>query len=77
MKQKKMTEREKADITMKAFALEDEGKKEEADRLLKTIPIPAYLVKILKEQFGIDYLISGGYNLSEAEAEFGQEWLAS
>jgi len=62
---------------MKAFALEDEGKKEEADRLLKTIPIPAYLVKILKEQFGIDYLISGGYNLSEAEAEFGQEWLAS
>ena len=72
-----MTEREKADIAMKAFALEDEGKKEEADRLLKTIPIPAYLVKILKEQFGIDYLINGGYNLSEAEAEFGQEWLAS
>jgi hypothetical protein len=77
MENKPMTEREKADITMRAIALQDEGKKEEAYNLLKTIPVPAYLVKILKEQFGIDYLITGGWNLSEAEAVYGRDWLAS
>ena len=72
-----MTEREKADITMKAIALKDEGNKEEADKLLKTIPVPPYLAKVYKKLFGADFLINEGYNLSEAEAEYGQGWLAS
>jgi len=25
---------------------------------------------------GVDFLINGGWNLSEAEAEFGQGWLS-
>jgi len=77
MEQKKMTEREKADITLKAFALQDEGKRDEADKLLKTIPVPPFLAKIGKDVYGADFLVNGGYNLSEAEAEYGEGWLAS
>ena len=77
MEHKLMTEHEKADILMKVFALRDEGKKEEANELFKTFPLPAHLAKILKEQFGADLLVSEGYNLVEAEAEYGQSWLNS
>ena len=48
MEQKLMTEREKADITMRVFALEDEGRNEEAMALKKTIPTPAHLAKYSK-----------------------------
>jgi hypothetical protein len=30
----------------------------------------------MKEKMGADFLIQGGYNLSEAEAEFGPSWLS-
>ena len=76
MQNKLMTEREKADISMRAFALEDEGRKEEAIALKKTIPIPAHLAKIFKKQFGADYLINAGWNLAEAEAAYGADWLS-
>jgi len=33
------------------------------------------LAKVAKEKIGVDFLINGGWNLSEAEAEFGQNWL--
>jgi len=45
MEHKLMTEHEKADILMKVFALRDEGKKEEANELFKTFPLPAHLAK--------------------------------
>ena len=76
MEHKLMTEREKADIAMRAYALEDEGRKEEAVALKKTVPIPAHLAMIFKKQFGADYLINGGWNLSEAEAAYGADWLS-
>jgi hypothetical protein len=37
--------------------------------------MPPYLAKIMKEKMGADFLIKGGYNLSEAEEEFGHSWL--
>jgi len=38
--------------------------------------MPSYLAKIMKEKMGADFLINGGWNLSEAEAEFGPDWLS-
>ncbi|MDR0637402.1 MAG: hypothetical protein LBG27_00610 [Spirochaetaceae bacterium] len=70
-----LTEREKADISMQVFALEDAGRKAEADVLVKTLPLPPYLAKIMKEKIGADYLIESGWNLAEAEAAFGSDWL--
>jgi hypothetical protein len=71
-----MTEKEKAEIFMKAEALRKEGREKEAEALRKTIPLPAYLAKISKEKWGLgDHLAKSGWNLSEAEAAFGSDWL--
>ena len=52
------------------------GDREGATRLLRTAPMPAYLAKFMKEKMGANFLINGGWNLIEAEAEFGQDWLS-
>ena len=66
---------EKLDISLKAFELLDAGDREGYSRLMRTAPMPPYLAKVMKEKMGVDYLINGGWNLSEAEAEFGSDWL--
>jgi hypothetical protein len=71
-----MTLDEKLAISNKAIALKKSGDLEEYDRLMRTVPMPPYLAKIMKEKMGVDYLINGGWNLSEAEAEFGSDWLS-
>jgi len=53
------------------------GNEEEGRRLLRTAPMPPYLAKVMKETMGADFLIKAGYNLSEAEAEFGPNWLSA
>ncbi|MDR2719055.1 MAG: hypothetical protein LBB89_13455 [Treponema sp.] len=70
-----MTLDEKLAIGCKAAALWDAGDDEAASRLLRTAPMPPYLAKVAKEKIGVDFLINGGWNLSEAEAEFGPDWL--
>jgi hypothetical protein len=70
-----MTEREKADITMQVYALEDAGKEEEAMALRKTMPVPPFLAKVMKEMSGVDYILKEGWNMAEAEAAFGKDWL--
>ena len=76
MEHRLMTEHEKADIFMKSYELEQAGKKEEATALHRTIPLQPYLAKFVKDNLGVDHLIQGGWNLAEAEAEFGSDWLS-
>jgi len=70
-----MTIDEKLAIGCKAAELSEAGDEEGYDRLMRSVPMPPYLAKIMKEKMGVDYLINGGWNLSEAEAEFGNNWL--
>ena len=70
-----MTLDEKLDITLRAFALKEAGDGEGFSRLLRTAPLPPYLAKIYKEKIGVEQLLKSGWNLSEAEAEFGPGWL--
>jgi len=70
-----MSLHDKLAIGMKAIELEKQGKLEEADKLEKSIPLPAYLAKWAKKRFGAKALIETGWNLSEAEAEYGINWL--
>jgi hypothetical protein len=71
-----MTIEEKLAISNKAIALRKTGDLEGYDRLTKSIPMPPYLAKIYKEKIGLEPLLKGGWDLSEAEAEFGQSWLS-
>jgi len=73
MQAQTMTLDEKLSISNKAFALLDSGDREGAMRLMKTAPIPSYIAKVIKEKAGAEFLT--GWNLSEAEAEFGPGWL--
>jgi len=73
--QQTMTLDEKLAIGCKAAELWKAGDREGYIRLMKTAPMPPYLAKVMKEKMGPDYLINGGWNLSEAEAEFGIDWL--
>ena len=70
-----MTLDEKLDIACRAAALYKAGDEEGYRRLLRTAPMPPYLAKVFKEKVVADFLIDAGYNLSEAEAEFGPDWL--
>jgi len=69
-----MTLDEKLAIGCKAAELRKAGDEEGAMRLMKTAPVPPYIAKVIKEKVGAEYL--AGWNLSEAEAEFGSGWLS-
>jgi hypothetical protein len=66
---------EKFAIGLKALELEKQGKFEEAERVRKQIPMLPYMAKFAKKYLGAGFLIRYGWNLSEAEAEFGPNWL--
>jgi hypothetical protein len=70
-----MSLHDKLAIGVKAIELKNQGKFEEAMRIEKSIPLPPYLAKWAKKRLGADFLINQGYNLSEAEAEYGSDWL--
>ena len=72
-----MTLDEKLAISNKAIALIKAGDEERGRRLLRTAPMPPYLAKVMKDKMGVDFLIKSGWNLSEAEAEFGPNWLST
>ena len=77
MEHKLMTEHEKAAIVMKSIEMEDAGQVEEAKALRRTIPLSPYLAKFTKEKLGVEFLLALDWNLAEAEAEYGQDWLNS
>jgi hypothetical protein len=72
-----MTLQEKLHTRTQAKELKKQGKLEEADRLERSIPIEPWLAAWGKERMGADFLINGGWNLSEAEAAFGRDWLSA
>ncbi|GHT42404.1 hypothetical protein AGMMS49965_13850 [Bacteroidia bacterium] len=75
MEHKIMTMDEKFAMFQKIWALEDAGQKEEAQKFWMQIPMPAYLAKWCKEKVGVDFLLHNGFNLAEANEEYGKEWL--
>ena len=71
-----MTDIEKIDTAYQASLLGKAGDRDGFERLTKTIPLPPYLAKIAKEKIGLDFLLNGGWNLSEVEAKFGPDFLS-
>jgi hypothetical protein len=71
-----MTDEEKVDTSYQACMLLRAGDREGYSRLTRSIPLPPYLAKVIKEKVGLDCLLNLGWNLSEVEAEFGSHWLS-
>jgi len=70
-----MTLEEKIDISYKACMLRRAGDHEGYSRLTRTIPMPPWLAKIIKEKVGLEFFDRYNWNLSEVEAEFGSDFL--
>lgn len=51
------------------------GDEAEAGRLMRKLPLAPGLAEIAKDMYGKEYLVENGYDLSEANAEFGDGWL--
>ena len=73
---KTMTLDEKLAISCKAAELWQAGDREGYISLMKTAPMPPYIAKVIKEKIGLDFLLNGGWNLSETEEKFGSAWLS-
>ena len=71
-----MTLDEKLQLGVRSVELKKQGKFEEAERLQKQIPLAPFLAKFLKDHIGTEALLQGGWNLSEAEAEYGSDWIS-
>ena len=71
-----MTDIEKIDTAYRAALLRRAGDHEGFSRLTRTIPMPPWLAKIIKEKVGIEYFERYDCNLAEVEAEFGSDWLS-
>jgi hypothetical protein len=64
-------------IGVKSSRLRHEGKEDEAIALAKTVPMPAYVARILMEKvdWGKDFLQTCGWNMAEVEDMYGKDWL--
>jgi hypothetical protein len=71
-----MTLDEKLAVSNRAIELKKAGDREGYERLMKTIPLPPYHAKVLKEKVGLEFFARYDWNLSEVEAEFGPDWLS-
>jgi len=71
-----MTLDEKLAISNKACKLLEAGDEEGYDRLTKTIPLPPYIAKVMKEKVGMEFFTRFNWNLSEVEAEFGPDFIS-
>ena len=70
-----MTLEEKLTVGCKAVELKKAGDDEGYSRLMRTIPLPPYLAKVIKDKVGLECLLNTGWNMTEVEAEFGSDWL--
>jgi len=71
-----MTLDEKLAIGCKAAELWDAGDKEGYARLMRTVPLPPYIAKVMKEKVGMEFFTRYDWNLSEVEAEFGPDYIS-
>ena len=72
-----MSFEEKLRLGAEAIEMKNQGKisREEYERIIKSIPMEPFLAKVVKKYYGASYLIESGWNLSEAEAKYGADWL--
>jgi hypothetical protein len=71
----KLTGDQKFKIIQASLDAADRGDREEENRLLLLLPLAPHLAKVAKEIWGKDYLLQEGFDLSEAEAAYGPNWL--
>jgi hypothetical protein len=70
-----MTLHDKLQIIGKSAKLREAGKEEEAMKMAMSVPLSPWMAEWYKKYIGVEYLRTSGWNLSEAEAVYGSNWL--
>jgi hypothetical protein len=70
-----MTKEQYDDLHARVDAAEKRGDSEEYDRLLHFVPLSADVAKAFRNTYGRDFLVSTGFDLTEADMKFGKGWL--
>jgi len=73
---KPMTLDEKLATSNRAIELKKAGDRAGYEQLIRTIPLPPYIAKIMKEKVGMEFFTRYTWNLSEVEAEFGPDFIS-
>lgn len=68
-----LTHEQRLEIVSQSLLAEALGDEAESLRIMQQTPITPWVAKGIKEIFGPEYL--EGWDLSEAEAEYGKDWL--
>lgn len=71
------TQEEEQAVREQAVRCYRQGKEDEGDALLDSLPMPAEYLQTLKKALGIDALVNEGINLSKAVEKYGKTWLIS
>lgn len=72
---KRCTEEEIDELLLRVGKLFDEGRIDEADEVIKEIPLHWKSAQLIKDMVGIETLINSGTNLSAAIEHYGIQWL--
>lgn len=72
---KHCTEEQIDELLLRVGKLYDEGRVDEADEVIKEIPLHWKSAQLIKDMVGIDTLINSGTNLSAAVEHYGIQWL--
>lgn len=74
---KERSHNETLDILSLAHAAFEKGDTASYVKISQQLPLAPHLAVAAKEIFGVDYLLNSGFDLSEAEACYGKNWLNS
>ena len=70
-----LTNEQRFEIIQQYLAALDSGDDEEATRLHQLLPMAPQVAKVAKQVLGSQFLKESDFNLSDAEAEYGPNWL--
>jgi len=68
-----LTHEERLDLLTKSLEASARGDDDEALKITQQQPLTPWIAKGIKDIFGAEYL--NGWDLSAAEAEYGQDWI--
>jgi hypothetical protein len=70
-----MSRKKRRELLEASLAAGESGNHDEEVRLMKLLPLAPHLARVAKEMYGKNYLLESGFNLSDANEEFGDGWL--
>ena len=72
-----MSDERRREIAAQVIEAMNAGDKERANEIAKQIPLPLPMANVLKADWGVENLKNSGFNLDDAVAAYGEDWLKS